>query len=165
MTHTTDFCAMPPLSHSFLTWCLSCRLPPGAGPCRQLPADEGTSRSEDLAWGWGHKMRGPDSKQRVTRAGLAGHRPRCYTRCGLALRPSHPLGNLMHEKAWGAFCFGRQESCGLAPAKFTLSHHNCSRKLVLGRKTSCFFLPLCSLKQHLRALQQKQYSETHRLPI
>ena len=85
MIHTTDFFVVFPVSHSFEIWCITCSLPPDAVCCTQLLEDERIFKSEHLARGGGHEMRGSDSKQRVTGTDLAGHHTRCFTRYGLAL--------------------------------------------------------------------------------
>lgn len=63
-------------NHDTLLWDVVYSLRPDAGPCRHLLEDEKIFESEHLAWGGGHKMRGSDSKQRVTGADLAGQKPR-----------------------------------------------------------------------------------------
>lgn len=140
------FCAVSPVSYSFLKWCKACKLPPDAG--RQLSADERISSSQHLV---------PD-RWEATRInsewlGLilwATRHVRCFVSRGLAMWSSQSVGDLVHylvcEKVWGAFSIGKKANRPVLN-KFTLPFHDFSTKLLVGRKVLHFFLPLGSFKK------------------
>lgn len=158
------FCAVSPVSYSFLMWCKTCKLPPDAG--RQLPADERISSSQHLV---------PDRWEttRINSEWLelilwATEHVRCFVSCGLAMWSSQSVGDLVHclvhEKIWGAFSIGKEAERPVLN-KFTLPFHGFSTKLMVGRKVSHFFLPLGSFKKHVKAFQQKKPWKIYQLSL